>query len=54
VARDRRTHRRPKGYLEWASAGDAEARQRPRNVAVTLERISQEEYEQLVREAARG
>jgi monoamine oxidase len=31
-----------------------EARRRPRNVAVTLERISQEEYEQLIRDAARG
>jgi hypothetical protein len=31
-----------------------EARRRPRNVAVTLEQISQEEYEQLVRDAARG
>jgi predicted NAD/FAD-dependent oxidoreductase len=31
-----------------------EARRRPRNVAVTLERISREEYEQLVRDAARG
>jgi hypothetical protein len=28
-----------------------EARRRPRNVAVTLERISQEEYEQLIRDA---
>jgi hypothetical protein len=31
-----------------------EARRRPRNVAVTLERISQEEYEHLVRDAARS
>jgi monoamine oxidase len=31
-----------------------EARRRPRNVAVTLERISQEGYEHLIRDAARG